>query len=377
MTLNGSNSSDPGNSSLTYKWTQTAGPQVTLSSQTAVKPTFTAPNVGTAGAALTFQLTVTNQLGLQSSATCIVNDTWVNAPPTANAGSNQTVAEGTAVTLDGSGSTDPDDGIASYAWKQTAGPAVTLTTTTPSQAVFIAPNVAQAGASLTFQLTVTDKGGLQSTATCVVNVTWVNSPPQANAGPDQTVYAGNVVVLDGSASSDSDDGIKSYLWTQTSGTPVTLTTPTSVQPYFTAPSVSASGATLTFQLTVTDNGGLQSTDTCNVNVQQNTAIDLTGSWKSLSRRGSSLSASFTIKNIGNQNAGSFVTKFYLSSDGKTLGNLITQKSLSSLNAAQSQTVSFSYYSSGLSGKYVIAVVDANNSVTESNEQNNKISAVIQ
>ena len=140
--------------------------------------------------------------------------------------------------------------------------------------------------------------------------------------------------------------------------------------------MSASGATLTFQLTVTDNGGLQSTDTCNVNVQQNTAIDLTGSWKSLSRSGSWLSASFTIKNIGNQNAGSFVTKFYLSSDGKTLGNLITQKSLSSLNAAQSQTVSFNYYASGLSGKYVIAVVDANNSVTESNEQNNNIPVVI-
>jgi hypothetical protein len=376
VTLDGSNSTDPGNSPLTYMWTQTAGPQVSLSSQTAVQPTFTAPTVGTAGAALTFQLTVTNQLGLKSSASCIVNVTWSNAPPTANAGPNQTVPEGTAVTLDGSGSTDSDDGIATYVWKQIAGPAVTLTTTTPSQAMFIAPNVGQAGTSLTFQLTVTDKGGLQSTATCVVNVTWVNSPPQANAGADQTVYAGNVVVLDGSASSDTDDGIKSYLWTQTSGPPVTLTAPTSVQPYFTAPSVSASGATLTFMLTVTDNGGLQSTDTCNVYVQQNTGVDLTGTWKSLYYTGSKLSANFTIKNIGNQNAGSFVTKFYLSNDGITLGTLIKQFSLSYLNAAQSKTVSFNYFGTRLSGKYIVAVVDANNTVMETTDQNNRISAVI-
>ena len=44
-----------------------------------------------------------------------------NLPPTANAGPDQSVASGAAVTLSGSGS-DPDVGdVLSYAWPQTGG----------------------------------------------------------------------------------------------------------------------------------------------------------------------------------------------------------------------------------------------------------------
>jgi hypothetical protein len=93
-----------------------------------------------------------------------------------------------------------------------------------------------------------------------------NDPPTADAGPDQTVYEGAIVTLDGSNSSDPDDGIASYRWEQTEGTPVVLSDPTEVQPTFAAPYVEPDGESLTFQLAVTDTGGLQSTDTCIVNV---------------------------------------------------------------------------------------------------------------
>ncbi|MGV8074505.1 MAG: PKD domain-containing protein [Syntrophobacteraceae bacterium] len=416
VTLNGSNSSDPGLGPLSYLWTQTGGDQVSLSSQTSVKPTFTSPSVATNGEALTFQLTVTNAMGLQSSDTCIVNVTMANASPTASAGPNQTVPEGATVTLDASDSTDPDDGIASYLWEQIAGAAVTLTSTIPQRAVFIAPNVARAGAALTFRVTVTDNGGLKSTATCVVNVAWVNSPPQAKTGGDQSVYEGDVVVLDGSLSSDSDDGIRSYMWKQTSGSAVTLTDPTAVQPSFTAPYVQTTAATvtttttsvkktyatfsfpfifpytqpitpvpettlandttLTFLLTVTDNGGLQSTATSNVYVKTKQGPDLTVTCSSLLYRGSVLKGSFILKNIGNQKAGKFITKFYLSNDGTALGKLIKQTSLSSLRPAQSKTVSLKYSAKGISNQYIIAVVDAADRVVESSEDNNRISVVI-
>jgi len=57
VTLDGSNSTDPNADPLTYAWTQTAGPAVTLSGTTAIKPTFTAPATQ-AGTTLTFQLIV-------------------------------------------------------------------------------------------------------------------------------------------------------------------------------------------------------------------------------------------------------------------------------------------------------------------------------
>ncbi len=266
VTLDGSNSSDPDGDISSYQWTQTAGIPVTLSSTTAAQPTFTAPDVGSGGESLTFQLTVTDSGGLQSTDNCIVNVTWINLPPTANAGPNQTVNEGVTVTLDGSNSSDPDGDISSYQWTQISGSSVTLSSTTAAQPTFTAPNVGPSGESLTFQLKVTDSGGLQSTDTCIVNVTWINLPPTADAGPDQTVNEGVTVALDGFNSTDPDDGIASYLWTQTGGTPVTLSSTTAVQPTFTSPNVGPSGESLTFQLTVTDSGGLQSTDTCIVTV---------------------------------------------------------------------------------------------------------------
>ncbi len=266
VTLDASNSTDPDDGIASYRWEQTGGPAVVLSDASAIQPTFTAPNVGVGGAALTFRLTVTDNGGLKSSATCIVNVTWENEPPTAVTGPDQTVAEGSVVTLDGSNSNDPDDGIASYGWEQTEGPAVTLSDASAIQPTFTAPNVGIGGAALTFRLTVTDNGGLKSSATCIVNVTWENKPPTAITGPDQTVAEGSVVTLDASNSIDPDDGISSYGWTQTEGPAVTLSDASAIQPTFTAPNVDDSGAALKFELTVTDNGGLKNTATCIVNV---------------------------------------------------------------------------------------------------------------
>ena len=72
------------------------------------------------------------------------------------------------------------------------------------------------------------------------------------------MISGVTVTLNGTASSDPDGTIASYAWTQTAGTPtVTLTSGTTSQPTFPAPTVAAA-ATLTFSLVVTDNRGATS-----------------------------------------------------------------------------------------------------------------------
>ncbi len=78
VTLDGSASSDAGgNLPLTYQWTQSGGPAVTLSDATAVQPTFVAPATSSV---LTFTLAVTNSLGLAAPAPDTVIVT-VNAAP--------------------------------------------------------------------------------------------------------------------------------------------------------------------------------------------------------------------------------------------------------------------------------------------------------
>jgi len=102
-----------------------------------------------------------------------------NLAPNAVAGSALTVAENSAVTLDGSGSNDPDGDSLSYAWAQTSGPSVTLSAPAAAVTGFTAPGVSS-DALLRFELTVSDPGGLSDTAQ--VSVTVTNEDASADGG---------------------------------------------------------------------------------------------------------------------------------------------------------------------------------------------------
>ena len=84
--------------------------------------------------------------------------TSTNRPPTADAGPDQTVAQGVTVTLDGTGSSDADDDVLTYYWHQDAGPAVTFDNRAVASPTFTAP-VVPGDRRLVFRLVVSDLGG--------------------------------------------------------------------------------------------------------------------------------------------------------------------------------------------------------------------------
>ena len=189
-----------------------------------------------------------------------------NGAPSVNAGSDQTVAGGAAVTLNATAS-DPNGDSISYAWRQTAGTTVTLQNGNTSSARFTAPSVS-AETELEFELTVTDSKGLSSSDRIKVRVQKSGSgnAPRPNAGADQNVAMGAWVTLSGNAT-DAEGGTLNYAWMQVSGPSVTLENPAMASTRFVAPNAAAD-VELVFELKVTDSTGLSATDRVSVRAQK-------------------------------------------------------------------------------------------------------------
>jgi len=122
------------------------------------------------------------------------------APTLADVATEMTVNEGDKVVLDGSAANDADNDALRYQWQQVGGPAVTLDDASASSPVFQAPE-GLSNTDLEFELTVSD-GTTRVTTTVVVHVNADDDAPIAEAGAPQTVDEGDLVTLDGAASSD-------------------------------------------------------------------------------------------------------------------------------------------------------------------------------
>lgn len=202
--LTGAGSSDPEAAPLTYAWAQTGGPPVGLSGASSASPSFTAPTLATnTPATLTFELAVADPEGHRSTDEVSVTVQNVNERPVANAGADQAVAAGATVTLDGSGSHDPDSDPLAYEWTQVSGPAAPLNSPTAVRPAFTAP---AASATLVFRLVAVDDRGASSdpndVTITVQGPTPTSSPsttPTASTTPSPTAATSSPSPTSGSA----------------------------------------------------------------------------------------------------------------------------------------------------------------------------------
>lgn len=188
-----------------------------------------------------------------------------NQAPVSEAGLDQTTSYNQMVTLDGSGSSDPDGTIDSYEWSQLSGTNIILSSNDQLTTTFTSPN--QEG-ELVFKLTVLDNDFASDVDTVAVTIINTNIAPTANAGADQIVNNNELVTLDGSGSSDPDGTIEFYEWSQLSGAGVVLSSSNQPTTTFTSPS---ENDILVFILSIEDEFGDVDSDTVSIVVQSVTA----------------------------------------------------------------------------------------------------------
>jgi MYXO-CTERM domain-containing protein len=87
------------------------------------------------------------------------------------------VSAGDVVTLDGTGSSDPEGATLTFAWVVDSGPAVSLADAHAASTSFTAPAVTTP-TDLVVRLTVADPQGANGTATVVITVNPVTNPAQ-------------------------------------------------------------------------------------------------------------------------------------------------------------------------------------------------------
>ncbi len=223
--LNGSASTDPGGSAITYKWKLDAAPAgsvAALVGATTAKPSLVPDVVGSYHISL-----VVNNGMYDSAASTLVINVSLNLPPVATAkGNTVNPVTGSAplqVVFDASGSYDPEKGALSYSWNF-GDPASGINNT--GKKAFEVHTYSAVG-NYTAVVTVTDNTGKTDQASVAITVSAPNALPVIS--PTATPSNGMAplsVQFAANASDANPDDVLSYLWNFGDGSPVsTLANP--------------------------------------------------------------------------------------------------------------------------------------------------------
>jgi hypothetical protein len=188
-----------------------------------------------------------------------------NIAPVADAGEDQAVFVSEVVALNSSASYDANGDTITYSWSLTGKPVASVTTlANPTSA---SPTfVADVTGYYTAELVVSDASESSVPDTVEIGATLASSNvlPIADAGLDRVVVLGNIVLLDGSDSSDANGDPLTYSWVLTevpAGSTASLSNPGAIDPGFMADMTGRYIA----QLVVSDAAGNSPPDSVEIN----------------------------------------------------------------------------------------------------------------
>jgi hypothetical protein len=186
VTLDGSASTDADGDVLRYRWSLTAvpsGSRATLSDSAVSRPTFTPDLDGTYVASL-----VVNDGTVDSNVdTVTITSARANGAPVANAGPDQSVYQKTYVTLDGTGSSDPDGDTLTFSWTVNSHPGMfppILTGASTAKPMFRADDVGD------YVLGLTVNDGTLTSRSDAITVTVLQGVGPTPAGTELVVGSG-------------------------------------------------------------------------------------------------------------------------------------------------------------------------------------------
>ena len=291
-----------GDGTYTYNWTASPTLDITHDDTSTSSASFVAPSVNES-TSYTITLAVNDASGNSTSDATIITVAPINIDPVADISVPQwsglpanNFPGGVNIVLDGSGSSDADapantNAIASYTWSQTSGTNVITGVETNLSTLSITTPIANDPQTLEFQLEVVDSEGASDTALVSLSIqSEAETLPEANAGFSQGVFSGEVIVLNGQASTSipaaeplqyswerSSIAISSLSGTTSSNQDNSDPASTSVSikavddsdalsTFAIAPAVS-SATVVTYTLTVTDANSNSVEDTISVRIQ--------------------------------------------------------------------------------------------------------------
>ena len=235
VSIDGANSTDPdeGPDSLSFSWTSSeSNPTEIVVSMTDPQFQFTPVKTGK----YVFILTVSDgQIESIPDSIVITVVSESDVPPIAEAGPDLVVGIGATITLSGINSQEPNGKKMSYLWRVIESPLpLILVDSTSAQLTFTAEVIGE----YRLELEV-DNGKLSDSDQISITVlSAANLPPIADAGEDQIVEIGSLVVLNGNLSSDPDGNIENlnFRWSigRSPAGSVLLSDSTSSQPSFIA-----------------------------------------------------------------------------------------------------------------------------------------------